>query len=208
MARDLFNLAEHFVDRHIRQGRGGKRRFGVKIVHLLTRRSPNEVNRAGNGLLTLESVQQKRVLLLLPDCAEFAAAYFATMKIGAIAVPTNTSLRPSDYAYLLDESQATALIVHPAAFAQVEPVLAERKSLRHVITCGERQGDFVFWNDLLAEQPPDLAPQLTQRGGHRVLVMDVRQHWARRRPRSIAIAIGCAVARITRVACWKSVLKT
>src|ERR1700722_6861388 len=163
MDRDLFNLAEHFVDRHIRQGRGEKTAIRCEDRSFTYAQIAEEINRAGNGLLTIGVRPTERVLLVLPDCAEFASAYFSIMKIGAIAVPTNTALRPSDYAYLLDESEATALIVHSAAFAQVEPVLAERKSLRHVITCGERQGDFVSWNDLLAEQSPDLAPELTKK---------------------------------------------
>jgi acyl-coenzyme A synthetase/AMP-(fatty) acid ligase len=42
--------------------------------------------------------------------------------------------------------------VHPNVFAQVEPILAERRFLRHVIRCDE--GAF-------AEQSPDLAPAQT-----------------------------------------------
>jgi acyl-CoA synthetase (AMP-forming)/AMP-acid ligase II len=59
------------------------------------------------------------LLLLLPDCPEFAIAYFGVMKIGAVAVPTNTGLRASDYDYFLTESRARILIVHSALFSQV-----------------------------------------------------------------------------------------
>ena len=58
------------------------------------------------------------------------------MKIGAVAVPTNTALRYSDYAYFLDESRARALIVHSSLYEQVAPALSGRY-LRHVIVCGE-----------------------------------------------------------------------
>ena len=76
-------------------------------------------------------------MLLLPDTPEFVIAYFAAMKIGAVAVPTNTALRSADYAYFLDESQAAVLVIHSSLYAQVEPVLAGRKDLQHVIVCGE-----------------------------------------------------------------------
>ena len=44
------------------------------------------VNRAGNGLLNLGIQEEQRVMLILPDVPEFVVAYFAAMKIGAVAV--------------------------------------------------------------------------------------------------------------------------
>ena len=46
-----------------------------------------QVNRAGNALLESGIRKEDRVMLLLPDVPEFAVAYFAVMKIGAVAVP-------------------------------------------------------------------------------------------------------------------------
>ena len=43
----------------------------------------------------------------------------AIAKIGAVAVPMNTLLRPADYAYLLNDSRAKALIVHAALVPQI-----------------------------------------------------------------------------------------
>ena len=66
---------------------------------------------------------EQRVLLVLPDIPEFAAAYFGTMKIGAVAVPTSTALRASDYAYFLEESRARIAIVHSTLLAEFGPAL-------------------------------------------------------------------------------------
>ncbi len=160
MTNDLFNLADYLVDRHVRERRGEKTAIRFEDRSFTYAQVGEQVNRAGKGLLRMGVRPSERVLLLLPDCLDFAAAYLSVIKIGAIAVPTNTALRSPDYAYLLDESEAAAVIVHSTVLAQVEPVLGERKSLRHVITCGERRGDFVFWDDLLAESLPDVAPDL------------------------------------------------
>jgi acyl-coenzyme A synthetase/AMP-(fatty) acid ligase len=115
-ARKLFNLADHFVDRHIREGRGSKTATRCEGQCLTYAQIAEKVNRAGNGPRHLGIRPSERVMLLLTDCAEFAEAYFSTIKIGAIAVPTNTALAASDYAYLLDESEAAALIVIPICF--------------------------------------------------------------------------------------------
>ena len=80
-----------------------------------------QVNRAGNGLRGLGVQEEQRVLLLLPDGPEFAAAYFGAMKIGAVAVPTSTALRAADYEYFLEESRAKAVIVHPSLRDLIKP---------------------------------------------------------------------------------------
>jgi benzoate-CoA ligase len=85
------------------------------------------------------------------------------MKIGAVAVPTSTALRPADYAYFLDESRARALIVHSSVYPQVEPVLAGRKYLQHVIVCGEQVEGRMHWDAWLSSFSSVLKPAETTR---------------------------------------------
>src|SRR5436190_9902924 len=71
-----YNLVDHFVDRHLREGRGSK----IAIISGGTRLTYSEVamqvNRVANGLLELGLQEEQRVLLVLPDGPEFVAAYF------------------------------------------------------------------------------------------------------------------------------------
>src|SRR5437762_2389179 len=122
---NLYNLAVHFVDRHIREERGGKTAVICESGRLTYADIAAMVNRVGNGLLELGVQPGQRVLLVLPDIAEFAAAYFGVMKIGAVAVPTSTALRASDYAYFLAESQARVAIISSTLLPEFEPALAE-----------------------------------------------------------------------------------
>ena len=151
-----FNLADHFVDRHIREGRSQKvavqcgesaYTYGVLAA---------DINRAGNGLLRLGLQEEQRVLLVLPDCPEFVVAYFAAIKIGAVAVPTGTAGRTADYDYFLREAEARILIVHSTLFAEVTPILASQPFLRHVIVVGECQPGYIHWNEWLAQNSPEL----------------------------------------------------
>ncbi len=107
---EQFNLASYFVDRHIAEGRGTQ----TAIVYEGGRYSYAEiaalVNQAGNWLRRAGVEQGDRVLIILPDSPEFVAAYFGAIKIGAVAVPTSTALRPADYAYLAAESQAKIVL--------------------------------------------------------------------------------------------------
>jgi benzoate-CoA ligase len=154
---ESFNLVDHFVDRHIREGRGRK----IAIRYGDGSRTYAElavaVNRAGNGLLSLGLEEEQRVLLLLPDCPEFAIAYFAVMKVGAVAVPGNTALRAADYDYFLTQSRARILIVNSTLFPEVAPVLNSQRYLRHVIWAGEPQAGYRHWDEWLAGSKPQLA---------------------------------------------------
>lgn len=110
-----FNLASYFVDRHVAEGRGHR----MAVIHEGRRYTYAEiaalVNQAGNALRRAGVEPGDRVLIVLPDSPEFVAAYFGAMKIGAVAVPASTALRPADYAYLADESQARMVLNQPGA---------------------------------------------------------------------------------------------
>lgn len=133
---EQFNAATAFLDRHLYEGRGAK----TAILYEGTAYTYAEItelsNRAGNGLLDLGIQMEQRVALLLLDSPQFAAAFFGTIKIGAVAVPINTMLRSNDYVYMLNDSRACALFIHAALWPQIEPILAELKYLRHIIVVG------------------------------------------------------------------------
>jgi benzoate-CoA ligase family protein len=153
---DPYNLVDHFVDRHIREGRGDKTAIVSGERRLTYGEIAEQVNRAGNGLLGLGLQEEQRVLLALPDIPEFAPAYFGTMKIGAVAVPTSTALRAGDYAYFLEESRAKIAIVHSTLLAEFEPALSRQRLCKYVIVCGEPLAGYIHWDQFLKEASPAL----------------------------------------------------
>ena len=136
---DQFNAASAFLDRNLAEGRGAK----TAIYHEGTAYTYAQIaelaNRVGNGLLDLGIDLEHRVALLLLDSPQFAAAFFGAIKIGAVAVPINTMLRPNDYVYLLNDSRARALLIHAALWKQVVQILPQLKYLRHVVVVGPEQ---------------------------------------------------------------------
>src|SRR6266853_6475156 len=130
-------VVDQFVDRHIREGRGVKTAIISGDRQVTYSEVADQVDRVGNGLLNLGLQFEQRVLLVLPDIPEFAAAYFGTMKIGAVAVPTSTALRASDYAYFLQESRARIAVVHSMFLPEFGPALLGQRYCRSVIVCGD-----------------------------------------------------------------------
>jgi benzoate-CoA ligase len=106
-----FNIAAYFVDapaaRHPHKTAivGEPRVVSYAELSELT-------NRAGNALLGLGVARGDRVLIVLPDSAEFIASFFGAAKIGAVAVPVNPFARSADYIQYIEDSEPSAAIVH------------------------------------------------------------------------------------------------
>lgn len=121
------------------------------------------VNRAGNALLELGLQPERRVMLILPDCPEFAYAFFGAIKIGCVAVPVNTVMQPSEYAFLLNDSRARAVVVHESLVDRIESVRSSLKHLRHVLVAGKARPGQLSFDDLLAKASTELEPADTHR---------------------------------------------
>ncbi|HBE28459.1 MAG TPA: benzoate-CoA ligase family protein [Ktedonobacter sp.] len=130
---DQFNAATAFLDRQLTEGKGAKAAIFYEGTSYTYAQIAELSNRVGNGLLDLGIEMEQRVALLLLDSPQFAAAFFGAIKIGAVAVPMNTMLRPKDYVYMLNDSRARVLFIHTAIWQQIEPILSELKYLRHLI---------------------------------------------------------------------------
>jgi benzoate-CoA ligase family protein len=155
-----YNLAAHFVDRHV-EGRGECPAIRCDGRVWTFRQVFEAVNRAGNLLRGLGVDEEQRVLIALPDSAEFAIAFFATLKIGAVAVPTNTVLTPDEYRLCLDDSRARVLVVIADLLPRLAPILNGRPFLRHVVVVGGAPSGYLDWEDRLAAESPRLDPAPT-----------------------------------------------
>jgi benzoate-CoA ligase family protein len=151
---EAYNLADDLVDRHVREGRGERLAIVSEGRRVVYRELWEDVNRVAHALTALGVGAGERVLLVLLDSIEFVAAFLGTVKMGAVAVPTNTTLRSADYAYFLEESGAVAAIVHQALLGEVAPALegsASRLAPR-VVVVGDRVSGYLGWDDWLDGQ--------------------------------------------------------
>jgi len=157
---DRFNLASYMVDRHVSEGRGSKTAIVADGQRLSYAQFAAQMNQVGNALRRLGMQEGQRVLLLLPDSSEFAAAFFGAVKIGAVPVPCNTSLRSADYSYFLNETRARVLFVHSSLLPQVQSALSSHTFLRHTVVVGDRCDGYPNWEQLLSDSSPvlDTAP--------------------------------------------------
>ena len=131
-----FNAATFFVDRHLTEGRGTRTAFRFDGRSVTYAAVADAVDRCGNALAGLGVEIEQRVLLALNDTPAFAAAFWGTAKLGAVAVPVNPLLTPAEYAFLLNDSRARVVVVEHDAAARVLAARAQCPWLRAVIVVG------------------------------------------------------------------------
>lgn len=78
------------------------------------------VNRFAHGLKHLGIGQGDKAVLYMPNVPEFAIAYFAVQRLGAIIVPINAKMTLSEVEYVLENSDANAFIAHDLLFESVK----------------------------------------------------------------------------------------
>ena len=152
---DTYNAASTFLDRNVEEGRGERIAVYYEDQQWTYRQMQALANRIGSGLRDLGVEQEQRVALLLLDSPRLAAAFLGAIKLGAVPIPINTSLRPADYAYILNDSRAKVLVVDAALWPQIAGIHSQLQYVRQIVVvgrdkleAGEEQGgllDFDAW---------------------------------------------------------------
>ncbi|MGB9465853.1 MAG: benzoate-CoA ligase family protein [Candidatus Acidiferrum sp.] len=131
---EMFNVATHFVDRNVQEGRGAKVAIECGDERVTYQQLLERTNRVGNALLALGVRPEERVLLLLLDTPEFLYSFFGAIKIGAVAVPVNTQAKPQDYEYILNDCRARAAIISEPLLPHIQSIPKEKlRYLREIV---------------------------------------------------------------------------
>ncbi|HEY6469625.1 MAG TPA: benzoate-CoA ligase family protein [Candidatus Dormibacteraeota bacterium] len=132
------NLATHFVDRNVAEGRGDRTALlegnsACSYASLAAR-----VNQIGNALLELGVRPQDRVLLALADSVDFVATWYAAQKIGAVTAEVYTFLQPKDYTYYVDYTGASVVVVDGVTLERMRVATETTRSHPILLVLGAR----------------------------------------------------------------------
>ena len=114
--------------------------------------------RAANALRALDVSPGDRVLLLMRDTPEFAAAWLGAVHAGAVAVALNTKLSEAEYRHIRADSEARLAIVEDI-FVQARPDLAAEHAVAGGLAiAGASAAQALSWRAALARAMPQAAP--------------------------------------------------
>jgi benzoate-CoA ligase family protein len=162
-----FNIAGHFVDRHIGEGRGDRTALIGDAGPCSYAALAHRVNRIGHVLREAGVRPEERVLLTLCDSVDFVATWYAVLKIGAVTAEAYTFLSAKDYAYYLDYTRAGVVVADATTLERVREAAAGSRWLRTVLVSGVpadrlRAGEASL-DDLAAAAPDELEAARTSR---------------------------------------------
>jgi len=161
---DAFNVATYFVDRNVLEGRGEKTAIECGDERVTYRQLLERTNRVGNALRKLGVRLEERVVLLLLDTPEFLYSFFGTIKIGAVAVPANTLLKPYEYEYLLNDARARVVLVSEALLPQLQSIQLKRlQYLREIVVVGGSNRQHPCLSELMGTASPELQAEVTNK---------------------------------------------
>jgi long-chain acyl-CoA synthetase len=98
------------------------------------------------GLFALGIAPGCKAAIMLPNCPEFAVAFFGIVKAGGAAVPLNTLLAPAEIDYILKDSGADVLICSALFKDKVRELINVPK---HVVVVGDVFDGAVPFYDLV-----------------------------------------------------------
>src|SRR5262245_50502108 len=160
LQRRPYNAATDFVDANIARGLGDKVAFTDSERSLTYAQLQANSYRFAAALKALGLREENRVVLAFHDCVDYPVAFWGTIRAGIIPIPLNTLLTAEQYAYLLADSRAAAIVV---AGPLVSTVLSIRDRLPHlhsvivVGTSAREQADAPdvhLFEDMLANAEP------------------------------------------------------
>ena len=159
-----FNVASHLVDRNVLEGRGRKIAIECGNERVSYQQLLERTNRVGNLLRKLQVQPEQRVALLLLDAPEFLYCFLGTIKIGAVAVPVNTLLKPPDFQYILNDTRARVALVSETLLPQLESIPRDRlEFLRELVVVGEPDRHHLCLRELMESASPELTAEQTSK---------------------------------------------
>src|SRR6516225_12062513 len=141
LQRRPYNAVTDLIDTPIKRGLAGKTAFIDADRTLTYGELQARSCRFAAALLDIGLRPEERLALLLYDTVDFPVAFWGGVRAGIVALPLNTLLTAEQYAYILGDSRASAIIASASLAKTLQPILDRLPRLRSVILVGGSADD-------------------------------------------------------------------
>ncbi len=133
LTRKPYNAVTDFVDAPVARGLAAKVAFIDAERSLTYGELQTRTCRFASALKDLGLRPEERLALLLYDSVDFPVAFWGALRAGNVALPLNTLLTAEQYAYILSDSRAAAIVVAAPLAKTLIPILDRLPRLRTII---------------------------------------------------------------------------
>src|SRR5262245_55390239 len=158
--RRPYNAVSDFVDANVARGLADKVAFADGERTLSYGGLQAATFRFAGALKSLGMRPEERLILINHDTVDFPVVFWGAMRAGIVVVPLNTLLTAPQYAYMLADSRARAVVLAAPLLETIGPALECAPHLRHVIVIGAEAKPVPAvaavhrFEDLLAQNEP------------------------------------------------------
>ena len=131
--RQLYNAAVDFIDANVVRGLADKVAFIDPDRSITYGALQQRTFRFAHMLHQLGVERENRVAILMNDTVDYPVAFWGTVRSGAVAIPLNTYLTVSQYAYILADCRANTLIIATPLAEMLRDVLGGLPHLKHIV---------------------------------------------------------------------------
>jgi len=117
----------------------------------------SRVNCLANALNKLDIHQGDNVAILQYNYPETLESIFACFKVGCGAVPINFRLHPNEFSFIIDNSEAKAIILSPEFNDSVLNVRDRMPNVNHLITLNSAKGVLLNYEKLISDESDQYA---------------------------------------------------
>jgi len=129
---------------------------------LTYRQFNSRVNRLSKAFHRLGIKPGENVAILQYNYPEMLESMFACFKSGIGAVPINFRLHPKEFAYIIDHSEARAVVLSPEFNRSVLDIRQEIPRAGHLITLSESHGELMDYETILSAETDEWSDAETQ----------------------------------------------
>ncbi len=116
------------------------------------------INRLSSSLVNLGVERGDRVAILALNHYRYLELYFAIPQAGAAVVPINFRIPPSEMKYIIEHSEAVAVVVDDALMPIIDALRPYLPLVKHYISMGDApRDDYLNYEKLVEEGDPDAA---------------------------------------------------
>jgi acyl-CoA synthetase (AMP-forming)/AMP-acid ligase II len=108
-----------------------------------------------NGLIEFGVRKGDRVAIIQENCFEWLELYVGIGKIGAVVTPLNSRLLASEFADLINHSEASTVILGKKFLDAIRPLMGKMPSVKTYILLGDESEGCVGYDKLLATSSND-----------------------------------------------------
>ena len=137
----IYNAAADLIERNLAAGRGAKTAFIDDAGRCSFGELADRAGRFANLLRRMGVQREQRILLCLHDGIDFPSAFLGAIKAGIVPVAVNTQLGAGDFAFILADSRARAVVVSAPVLPAMTAAVATLPQPRpEIIVSGELPG--------------------------------------------------------------------